>query len=84
MQRSDAYSRLCEQLTDEQKLLLIQIDADANADWVAECEAVAVELARHLASPTIVHQLLYQHVIDTRPALRGVCCTPADTSARYV
>jgi hypothetical protein len=81
---SDAYTRLAEQLTPEQKQLLVEIDAEVNTYWVAESQAIAVELVRHLASPAIVHQLLYQHVIDTLLVMRGVCCTREDQSPRYV
>jgi uncharacterized FlaG/YvyC family protein len=81
---SDAYTRLAEQLTREQKELVLQIDADVNAYWVAEQQAITDELKRHIPVFAAMIQLAHEHIMDQRPALRGVCCTPGDTSPRYV
>jgi hypothetical protein len=86
MPRSDAYTALAEQLTPEQKRLLLEVDAERNASWVDEQQAVVDELKRHMPLLSAMIQLTYEHAVDQRVALRGVCCsgTPVEGERRYV
>ena len=47
-------------------------------------QAIVDELKRHIPVFEKMIQLTYEHVADQRVPLRGVCCAPEDTSARYV
>jgi hypothetical protein len=86
MPRSDAYTRLAEQLTPAQKQLLLEIDAERNSYWVDEEQAIIDEVKRHLPVFAIAIQLAFEHVADQRVPLRGRCCsgTPVEGEHRYI
>ena len=54
---------------------------DANT---AEQPAIVEEQQWHAPAFATMIGLMYDHLARVRPALRGVCCTPADTTPGYV
>jgi hypothetical protein len=80
----DAWDRLIVTLNTEQRDLLYQVEAEITAETLDEQQAIIDEVKRHAPSLAMMLQLTYEHVAEARPGLRGVCCTPADTSPRYI
>jgi hypothetical protein len=80
----DAWDRLIATLSTEQRELLYQVEAEITAETLDEQQAIIDEVKRHAPSLAMMLQLTYGHVAEARPALRGICCTPADTSPGYV
>jgi hypothetical protein len=82
----DAWDRLAATLNDEQMRLLFEVEADLGAASNDEQQAIIDEVKRHAPSLATMLQLTYEHVADSRPALRGRCCsgTPVEGEYRYV
>jgi hypothetical protein len=82
--KRDAWDQLTATLNAAQRELLHQIEADQGEGWMDEQRVLVDELKRHAPAFAAMIELTYEHVIDQRIAMRGICCTPADTSARYI
>jgi hypothetical protein len=82
--RRDAWDQLTATLNAEQIALFYQIDAEHGYGWLDEQRVVIDELKRHAPAFAAMIELAYEHVSDQRIAMRGVCCTSADTSPRYI
>jgi hypothetical protein len=82
--KRDAWDQLTATLDAEQHALLHTLIDEHGYGWMDEQRALVDELKRHAPPFAAMIQLTYEHVIDQRIEMRGVCCTPADTSPRYV